>query len=243
MKNMKYVVLVSFIVMTVFLTSCSNVAGIDESVSVGNMTVTVTDIYTENQYTYMIARLTFNTPGSYIDGVFTSCNVVGNGNGGYSFDLIGYNKEEQTQTYLVQYHPTPKSKKIVMELGSYRSQINPLELISDARFKFSIDLSESSVPIKTVEINDQVISRIQIFRDLIIIESARIDNKYADLKGYDIEVCSIDDTEIAVGINTLDLDKSAHKAYLLLNDEVEDQTSIEILINEKTYLINLSEGE
>jgi hypothetical protein len=94
MKNMKYVVLVSFIVMTVFLTSCSNVAGIDESVSVGNMTVTVTDIYTENQYTYMIARLTFNTPGSYIDGVLTSCNVVGNGNGGYSFDLIGYNKED-----------------------------------------------------------------------------------------------------------------------------------------------------
>ena len=106
MKNMKYVVLVSFIVMTVFLTSCSNVAGIDESVSVGNMTVTVTDIYTENQYTYMIARLTFNTPGSYIDGVLTSCNVVGNGNGGYSFDLIGYNKEEQTQTYLVQYAVT-----------------------------------------------------------------------------------------------------------------------------------------
>lgn len=222
----------------IFLCSCDNrdVSDLNTPIVHENISISLLELFGDEENTYIVAEVKLSESDSVYEGKIAETIITGDITGSYSTNCIGYDDNKKTQIYLIHINSSVKCK-VEIDFRNYRSSSNPMNLIVEANWTFSVDLSKQNSLIRTVNVNDDIISHIKIFEKGIIIIPAQ---EYAieDLSNCKIEIKDEFDSSVSLLANSL----SADKCYLsfgciLLNTSSNNGNINKLTIDEKEYLL------
>ena len=237
-KKIRALVCCVLISTVIFLCSCeqSVVSDFNTPIEHENISISLLNLFGDEENTYIVAEVKLSENDSVYEGKIAETIITGDITGSYSTNCIGYNESQKTQIYLIHINSSTKSK-IEIDFRNYRSLTNPMNMIVEANWTFSVDLSKQNPLINTVNVNDDIISKIEIFENGIIIVPAQ-EYTIEDLSNCKIEIKDQFDGSVSLLANSLEMDKCYLSFGCILLDTSTSNGEINTLtIDEKEYLL------
>lgn len=228
-----------FALLILGLCSCEKeeLFGMDHPVTHENIAVSVTGMFGDEESTYLVADVVLSDVDSVSDGKIADIIVSGDGNGGYSWHCIGYNEEENTQIYLISVN-SPEKLVRKIEFLDFRSAANPMNTIVDASWEFSVDTAMAEPLMKTLVIQDELLSEIKVYKNALILVPAD-GMKAEDLYVYEIFVRDGTGTEMELVANSIKTERCYFRyGCLLLGENVIADEVKTVVIGEKEYVFS-----
>ncbi len=237
-KRLKGILVCTLAMIAVGLCSCEreDVPGLNTSVTHENIAVTLTDLFGDEEHTYITAEVELTENDSVYEGTIAEIIVSGDGTGGYSWHCIGWDKKSHTQTYLIAVTSSDKCVRTI-EFLDYRSVTDPMNEIADASWLFSVDTSAAELLCDTVEVHDEMLSEIRVFESaMILIPSDGVSTEA--LSALEATVIDQSGNEAALSANSLSAERCRFSfGILLLEEEISSDIS-KIVLGEKEYLLH-----
>jgi len=237
-KQLRNLLLYSFAVLALSFCSCGKekLPGLNTPVTHENISISLTDVFGDDDHTYIVAEAVLSEYESVYDGKIAEIIVSGDGTGGYSWHCIGWDEEKSTQNYLICINSSDKSERKI-EVRDFRSVSNPMNKLADALWVFSVDTALAKPLVQTIEVHDEILSEIKVYeRALILIPSEEITAE--ELSSYGIAVKDGSGQESVLKANSL----MAERCYfsfgcLLFEDSSDLDKSKTLVIGEKEYSV------
>lgn len=214
-------------------------AGSHEPVAVENVSVEIVDFFGDAENTYVVAELLLSEHDSVYDGQLSSLIVdAAKMQGGYSFNCVGRDEIEHTQTYLICIGARAKGE-IGLTFINYRSVIDPMNRIVEGEWLFSIDSKEMTSLNETITIEDKTLNHIKLFDNaIIILPSTNI--SLEEFRAYKVSAFDTRGEEIPTVVNSM-LENNCYFNFAFLM--FENQNDLEkISINNIDYFIDSKGG-
>ncbi len=222
----------------IFLCSCNNgeVSGLNTPIVHENISISLLDLFGDEENTYIVAEVKLSEHDSVYEGKIAETIITGDLTGSYSVNCIGYDDDKMTQIYLIHINSSVKSK-VEIDFRNYRSLSDPMNLIVEASWMFSVDLSKQNFLINTVDVNDDMISHVKIFNEGIIIVPAQ-EYTVGELSKCKIEIKDQFDSPVSLLANSLSIDKCYFSFGCILLDPSSNNGNInKLTIDEKEILL------
>lgn len=238
MKGIKALVCCVLTAAIIFLCSCDNREVPDWNTPIvhENISISLLDLFGDEENTYIVVEVKLSESDSVYEGKIAETIITGDITGSYSTNCIGYDDNTKTQIYLIHIYSSMKCK-VEVDFRNYRSLSNPMNLIIEANWTFSVDLRKQKSLLKTVVANDDIISHIKIFKKGIIIVPAQ-GYTIEDLSNCKIEIKDQFDRLVSPLANSLSTDKCYLSFGCILLDTSSNHSDInKLTIDEKEYLL------
>lgn len=206
--------------------------GLNEPIINENISVTVTSVFNDTAATYIITEVKLSEEYDINDGRLFSMSLKGSSfknASGYNYSCIGLNESDMTQYYLIGVSSLPKGN-IYINWSSFRSKLNPMNRLVEADWEFKLKRSDSAPKIKSIEINDGIVEKINLYEDAILIAPTQ---SIDELKEYDVSLYDKNGESVEPKLNSLEFNDSKFMfACLILDSNNNEISKIEIGENE-----------
>ena len=201
-----------------------------------NISMSIIDMFGDDDATYVIAKLELSEHDSVYDGKIPDYSVLVTGNisGGYSSCCIGYDEENKTQTYLVKIN-SPDRCNVDIEFGDYCSTSDLTRKIVDGDWKFSVDLRKRTPLLNTIDVNEGVLSQINVFERAVILFPM---NGTEELSNCKIEFKGKNGKTIIPSADSLAVDGCYSSCGVVTFENAEDGEPKKIVIDGVEYPLN-----
>ena len=218
-------------------TACQeDLPGLNEPIINENISVTVTSVFNDTAATYIITEVKLSEEYDINDGRLFSMSLKGSSfknASGYNYSCIGLNESDMTQYYLISITAIPISD-LYVKWSAFRSKFNPMNKIVECDWKFKLNISDSKPKIKSIEINDGIVEKINLYEDAILIAPTQ---SIDELKEYDVSLYDKNGESVEPKLNSLEFNDSKFIFACLVLDPKNSEIA-KVKIGENEYFIN-----